>query len=248
MSRRISIWTLAAVTVLFVAPAKADRECFENSCRLPDVTAAPAKAESATQPEQHVTPASGAARAAAPAAAQAPAAAPTVIHSRVVVAPAPAQPTQPAATVDADEALAQHQSTPLPPRDPSPMPAATAVVKTLPVAAYARVHQAPPPAPEFIASKPPARGGVVVVGIPGAIYPDVGVVPAYPYYRQDPAWELCQGEHGVRGRRTYDCGPYSYHPYGEYGYRPNGTYDAASSAPAYMVAPSAKIISIDSND
>ena len=46
MSRRISLLVFAASAALIASPAFADRECFENSCRLPGVV------EPAPQPEQ----------------------------------------------------------------------------------------------------------------------------------------------------------------------------------------------------
>jgi hypothetical protein len=65
----------------------------------------------------------------------------------------------------------------------------------------------------------------------------------------DSSWRLCQitGD-GVR-YDPYDCEPYDYHPYGIYGHRPNGTYVEQRMAPkSYVVAPSAKVIRIDSKD
>lgn len=41
MSRRITVFVLAAAAALIVTEARADRECFENSCRLPDVIEPP---------------------------------------------------------------------------------------------------------------------------------------------------------------------------------------------------------------
>ena len=41
MSRRIAIGLLAAAAALIASPAFADRECFENSCGMPNVVAAP---------------------------------------------------------------------------------------------------------------------------------------------------------------------------------------------------------------
>jgi hypothetical protein len=80
--------------------------------------------------------------------------------------------------------------------------------------------------------------------MPAAIFADDGVVAGYP----DPSWKLCQiNEPGARPR-YYRCGPYSYHPYGEHGYRPYGSYRSYRTTPAYVVAPSAKIISIQAED
>src|SRR5690348_1747548 len=41
MSRRITAFALAASIALIATQAHADRECFENSCRLPGVSEAP---------------------------------------------------------------------------------------------------------------------------------------------------------------------------------------------------------------
>jgi len=83
------------------------------------------------------------------------------------------------------------------------------------------------------------------VEVPGAIYPDGNVVARYPYLQDDPSWQLCQTERGAGQPRTYECGPYSYHPFGVYGYRPNGTYVPSRGAPHFFLAPSAKIIRIE---
>jgi hypothetical protein len=104
------------------------------------------------------------------------------------------------------------------------------------------------PAAAYGASQSPIPAAAVVIVAPGAIYPDVGVVPAYPYRQHDPAWKLCQGDHRDRGHRYDECSPYSYHPYGTYGYRPNGTYKGYRSAPAYVSAPNAKIIRVNPAD
>jgi len=88
--------------------------------------------------------------------------------------------------------------------------------------------------------------GTAIIDVPGKIHAARGALLAYPIWRHDPAWKLCQiGEHD-RDAASY-CLRYSYHPYGRYGYRPNGTYTAYRSPPVYTVAPSAKIISINLN-
>ena len=72
------------------------------------------------------------------------------------------------------------------------------------------------------------------------------MVRVYPNPRHDPAWKVCQLDQRESDQRR--CGAYSYHPYGANGYRPYGTYAADRGAQVYMIAPSAKIISIDSDD
>jgi len=41
MSRRIVFAILAAASALICTPARADRECFENSCRMPEAVEPP---------------------------------------------------------------------------------------------------------------------------------------------------------------------------------------------------------------
>jgi len=72
------------------------------------------------------------------------------------------------------------------------------------------------------------------------------VVRVYPNPRHDPAWKVCQLDRREGDQRR--CGAYSYHPYGANGYRPYGTYADGRGAQIYMIAPNAKIISIDSDD
>jgi hypothetical protein len=94
----------------------------------------------------------------------------------------------------------------------------------------------------------PVAAENLFVGVPGTIYPDGNVVSRYPYLQDDPSWQLCQIDRVDRRHRNYECGPYSYHPFGVYGYRPNGTYVPSRSAPHYVLAPSAKIIRIEHED
>lgn len=56
MSRRISLFVLAASAVLIVSPASADRECFENSCRLPGVVEPPPQADPPAEPQASAAP------------------------------------------------------------------------------------------------------------------------------------------------------------------------------------------------
>lgn len=62
MSRRISLLVFAASAVLIASPAFADRECFENSCRLPGVVEPaplpeqPAEAQAEAAPEDEQPP------------------------------------------------------------------------------------------------------------------------------------------------------------------------------------------------
>jgi len=47
MSRRVTFCVLAAAAALIASPASADRECFENSCRVPNAVEPPALATTA---------------------------------------------------------------------------------------------------------------------------------------------------------------------------------------------------------
>jgi hypothetical protein len=106
-----------------------------------------------------------------------------------------------------------------------------------------RAEPALPPAATYRPRRVAAPA--VVAGI-GAVYAEDDVVRVYPNPRHDAAWKVCQLDRRENDQRR--CGAYSYHPYGANGYRPYGTYAAERGTQVYMVAPSAKIISIDSDD
>ena len=116
------------------------------------------------------------------------------------------------------------------------------------VARHAHVKYLRTRHPAYVVGQYPLAAENLFVGVPGTIYPDGNVVPRYPYLQHDPSWRLCQTDEGRRRHRTYECGPYSYHPFGVYGHRPNGTYVQSRSAPTYVLAPSAKVILIDRED
>jgi hypothetical protein len=252
MSRRITFCVLAATATLIATQAVADRECFENSCRLPSVAEAPApqapKAAAATaaaadanaKSDHRSDHKSDQATAKAPAtAAQPPVGAPAGVRPQVVASPAKSVPLQPlprdAAHADAQNALARQ-----PAQRHNVEPIAGQMTGTVGVTNW--------PARAHVVRRHSARGGRVVVAVPGTIYPDGNVVPSYPYLQPDPSWQLCQVDEGRRRHRSYDCGPYSYHPYGVYGHRPNGTYGGYRRTPAYVLAPNAKIITIEPAD
>src|SRR5262245_26918705 len=91
----------------------------------------------------------------------------------------------------------------------------------------------------------PPTSSVLIVGAP-TLYNEDGVMPACPYMYPDPAWKLCQTDQGPRDSRYYQCGPYSYHPFGINGYRPYGTYRPYRAAPPRgHNIPSARVITID---
>jgi hypothetical protein len=248
MSRRIAYWILAAAAVLTAAPAYADRECFEDSCRMPDVIEPPppSAAQPASLPEQDQSAkaetSSAAATIAAPENGTARTPSPGGIYPQMTVDQAPRRPkAAPRRNVDIgpgrryDAAPARATASVA---IPAPVAAAPAEAPTRP-----RVRPMVVSAPTYGEERAPA--GAAVIGVPATLYADDGVVAAYP----DPSWKLCQiDERGTGAIRYYRCGPYSYHPYGAHGYRPYGSYRAYRSTPAYVIAPNAKIISIQTED
>ena len=248
MSRRIASWAiacgaLAAATVLIAAPAKADRECFENSCRMPDVVEPPPPVAQRSETDNAATAHAEAAHGAEAARAQAPAG----IYPQMVVDPALRKPVKPAPRRGVNTDVGPPRfPTPPAPRYPKAAPAPVTATGEAPAAP--RAKPLPAPAPAYTASESSAAAGAVIARAPGVIHVEAGVAPAYAILRPDPAWKVCQIEQRGRGDRYYHCGPYSYHPYGAHGYRPYGTYRAYRSAPAYVLAPNAKIISIDTDD
>jgi hypothetical protein len=239
MSRRIAyVFAIAACAALTAGPSAADRECFDNACRMPTVLEPPAEptelpADANEQPNtvDVVPPTMDAQRAQAPA--------PVRIGPRMMVDPVQRQTLDPAPRH-------RFEAAPLQPTRQvsrySDEPQETVQVAN-PGPYQARAEQSS----TYVASKSARspHGGVVVVA--ASPYPEDGMMPAYPYMRPDPAWRLCQIGAGG-GDQRYHCGPYSYHPYGVYGQRPYGTYRPYLSAPVYVQAPSARIITLDPDD
>ena len=255
MSRRIIFALLAASAALIATQAVADRECFEDSCRVPEAAEPPAAAaaEKSELPDG-----------VGPHAAQAQAQPSEPPALTVTVIPEPAKPVgTPAAEARADGKLAPASVLPKVVAEPAlpkavaeparvapghaetrkPAPAAPPV-RAVNVAVPAYVRPERPPQPAYAASTAPAA----IVEVPGEIQTGDGLVTVYPNLRHDPAWKLCQIDSRDLGRRSYRCTAYSSHPYGEGGYRPFGAYRHHPAAPGYVVAPNAKIISIDTND
>jgi hypothetical protein len=258
MSRRILFFALAASASLIATQASADRECFENSCEqaeaVDQVAAAP------VSPPVVDESAKAEASAAAPVKAL-----PLVISTPVVLAPTPT----PNVEVEASASKERVRLAPRYVKEETlpPKPRATPVLQAVraqpsvqpPVASETPVALEPLPAVASREERAPQPERVervrrvtvpVPVAVPvsadrGAIYAEDDVVRVYPNPRHDPAWKLCQLDGRERDQRR--CGAYSYHPFGENGYRPYGVY-AAQRPAAYVVAPNAKIISIDGND
>jgi hypothetical protein len=256
MSRRITFFTLAVSATLIATQASADRECFEDSCRQFEVaepttsSLPPPAADGSVAAEASAAvaaPVAGEANAAADAgtaAKLAPARAlpqvvetPQVAATKVIATPAPRPPVQ---------SFAEHEPARLAPRSLKPAPAPVRMINAVPED-DARAEQAAPPVASPTAMYRPRRAAApaVVAGI-GAVYAEDDVVRVYPNPRHDPAWKVCQLDRRESDQRR--CGAYSYHPYGANGYRPYGTYADGRGAQIYMIAPNAKIISIDSDD
>jgi hypothetical protein len=256
MSRRITFFTLAVSATLIATQASADRECFEDSCRQFEVaepttsSLPPPAADGSVAAEASAAvaaPVAGEANAAADAgtaAKLAPARAlpqvvetPQVAPTKVIATPAPRPPVQ---------SFAEHEPARLAPRSLKPAPAPVRMINAVPED-DARAEQAAPPVASPTAMYRPRRAAApaVVAGI-GAVYAEDDVVRVYPNPRHDPAWKICQLDQRESDQRR--CGAYSYHPYGANGYRPYGTYADGRGAQIYMIAPNAKIISIDSDD
>jgi hypothetical protein len=257
MSRRITFFTLAVSATLIATQASADRECFEDSCRQFEVAEPTTSSLPPPAADGSVAAEASAAAVAAPVAGEANAAAdagtaaklaparalpqvvetPQVAPAKVIATPAPRPPVQ---------SFADHEPARLAPRSLKPAPAPVRMINAVPED-DARAEQAAPPVASPTAMYRPRRAAApaVVAGI-GAVYAEDDVVRVYPNPRHDPAWKVCQLDRRESDQRR--CGAYSYHPYGANGYRPYGTYADGRGAQIYMIAPNAKIISIDSDD
>jgi hypothetical protein len=228
MSRRIAYLFAAAVSVMFVAPAVADRECFDNTCKMPEVTEAPDAPAQAVE-ETEVAKETSQSKETAPIKET-----PTNAER---LPPAP-EPIRPRMVVD---------ELPRPALKPSPYrPAETEWGKSVreavqtvgePIEVISRGVQQ-----QIYAAAPHSLqpGAGVMVVVPGAQYGADGIVPLQG--PQDSSWELCQSD-----RRDRRCGPSNYQPFGAYGYRPLGDYRRHRSAPGYVYVPDAKVIVIDGN-
>jgi hypothetical protein len=224
MSRRIT-FALAACAVLIAAPAAADRECYDQSCRMPDVVDPPKPVE---QPLASDT--TGVVDAVPPAIVER-APVPTRARPQMVVDPAPRYQYEPRYSVDAG------------PRRSAPRTVeehgAVKVVNQGPT--FSVSH-----GPVYVVNQGPTFSGLDPAPVRHAH--GVVVVPAYPYVHHDPAWQVCQMDQRARAHHAF-CGPHSYHPYGAHGYRPYGTYRAHQGGVGVVyTAPSARIVQVDADD
>jgi hypothetical protein len=224
MSRRIAYLFAAAVSTMLTAPAAADRECFDSSCKMPEVIEAPeAPAQAAEETEvvkktpQVKETTQQAERLAAP---------PEPIRPRMVVdeLPRPALKPSPYRAVEAEWGKSVREAA----------QTAGEPVEVISRGIQQHVYAAAPH------SLHPGAGVVVVV--PGAQYGADGFAALQG--PQDSSWELCQSD----PRRDRRCGPYNYQPFGVYGYRPLGDYRSHRAAPSHSYVPDAKVITIDGNN
>jgi hypothetical protein len=258
MSCRIACCTLAAAVALLAAPASADPECFDDSCRVTDrlLPARPGAQPQPAAPSQQVplppvaapnTKADVVGTQVAPVTGKPHAQAQrTQARSRVVppsvVDPAPRRPHETALRRNVEEELDAEP----PPSRSSTKPAKASAASTS--GKSATVFRRKPlivRGPTYMMGRRSPPSAAVAARRPGFLHRRSWAGPAYLVLPPDPAWKLCQINHYYRDEHFYYCTPHSYHPYGAHGYRPYGTYRAYRSAPVYMVGPGAKIISID---
>jgi hypothetical protein len=227
MSRRIALVIAVAAGTAFVAPAAADRECFDNTCRMPEVIEAPETPPAAADKPKAVVEA-----APATASAESSLSSPGSARPQMAVDALPKPPLEPLAKRPVEPAQLVRQAT----QPPRYYEAATEPVEVVGGRQYAAVETAPIYSPHQAQAYPGA--GIVVV-VPGVQYGADGV--GLEQSRQDSAWKLCQTDRGERGR----CTPYNYQPFGPYGYRPLGSYRTQPSGPSYVYVPGAKVITIE---
>jgi hypothetical protein len=227
MSRRISFVALAASATLIATHAVADRECFEDSCRMQEAVEAQA---AAAPPPSAPEPAAAAANADASAGeAKAEAKVETRREPAIVAAPQPAEPLQ------APAAATKLQSYPPPP----------AVVRAEPDTVLPRVTSEPalrrvPPqisqpqnSPRYEDARarrePPVR------------------IPQHAERPQPPAMMPSRPVRSVPPAAAYvESAPIASPPPAPA--RPYGTYRNYPTAPGYVLAPNARIISIEPNN
>jgi hypothetical protein len=236
MSRRIAYVIAIATCAAFVAPASADRECFENTCRMPEVVEPP---DAPVLPSEETAVAAGAVTAVKKQEPERLPPAPEPARPRTTAdqrRPAP-EPVRPQMIVDqlprpapkpAPHRAAERENPALQDREPRESGPIEIVGRR-----YAAVEAS------AYAPYPTQPGAGVVVVVPGVQYGAGGVALAEG--RQSGAWRLCQHDRPGNGR----CTPYDYQPYGPYGYRPLGSYRPQRSLPAHVYVPDAKIIHID---
>lgn len=189
MSRRIAFFALAATAVLIATPAFADRECFEDSCRLPEVVEPP-QAVAAPPADDDAIPADEASAAAPKAAVVA---APVKLQPQTTAAaPVVREPSQSMksiaeqANAPREQAAASREVVRYAPRipkqiapapAPAPVQAAAQEIAPLPAAPIRSARVVSGGEPAYTGAVPNAVAPVVVVG-PGGVYA-VGRIQPY---------------------------------------------------------------------
>lgn len=195
MSRRITVFVLAATASLIATQAHADRECFENSCRLPEVVEPPPPAAPASvAAEDSQASANRAVHELSAEAADQPPAKPA---RRIEKVAAPREPIRPAPSYP--------KVNPIPVRETSPVREATPQRQLLPEpASYPRPARVPPMERAYANQ----RSGARIIEVPAPVYGSEGVGAVRPF----------------------------------------GLYTDSLSPRLYVLAPNAKIITIDDGD
>ena len=254
MSRRITFFALAVSATLIATQASADRECFEDSCRhseiaepTPSSVPPTAAAEESLAAEASAPAVAGRTAGEASAAVDANTAVPKLAPARALPQVVATPETAPVKVIAAPprppvQSFADHEPARLAPRSLKAAPAPVRLTNAVPEDEV-RAEQALPPTATYRPRR--AAAPAVVAGV-GAVYAEDDVVRVYPNPRHDPAWKVCQLDQRESDQRR--CGAYSYHPYGVNGYRPNGVYAEERGRQVYLIAPSAKIIRIESED
>jgi hypothetical protein len=214
MSRRISLFVLAASAALIATQAAADPECFGDSCRLPEVVDPPV---ATIQPPEADEPAALEASAAVPKFVPAKTL-PQMTADETSSALPKLAPSKAVSSMAVDPVM-RIRSTPLPPASSGVEEASAPTEPARLAPRYAKATPAPAPAP-----------------LPAAV-PAISPAPAnharpVRVSSPDPGYVL--GYNQVPAAGIVVVVP--------------GAYHAAGVRPVYMIAPSAKIISIDTDD
>lgn len=186
MSRRIIMFAIAASAALIGTQARADRECFENSCRLPDVVESSPPVPDETAPAKSTAPAADSQASVSRIVHELPAE-PSVRHPL----PKPMQKAEdktedqrePARTAPRPRKVAS-----APARQVAAPPEAATTPVRVSEARVATAEARPAPAPEHNAGgRPYAAGeraygsGALIINVPPATYATDGLAAVRPY-------------------------------------------------------------------
>ena len=159
MSRRITLFALAASAALIATQASADPECFGETCRMPEVVEPPV----ADLPDAH--DAAAAEASAAPSKFVPPKALPQVIADPVMWPPVPMQ-----SLADDARAPRRVKSLPEPMRAPTVATPAPILETSAAPAGYVRSARVSSPDSGYVVGYNAAVAGGIVVVVPGAVY------------------------------------------------------------------------------